>query len=68
MRRGHSESRPLCGGISLFVAPGAEADDFKVNTGADVALNGCTKNDCSVREAIIAANKNKGKDTVILQI
>ena len=53
--------------IALLTASGAEADDFKVNTGADLAPNGCTKNDCSVREAIIAANKNNGKDTVILR-
>ena len=49
------------------VAPAASAETFKVNTGADLAPNGCTKNDCSVREAIIAANKNGGPDTVVLK-
>jgi hypothetical protein len=53
--------------VVLVAAPGAAADTFKVNTGADLAPNGCTKADCSVREAIIAANTNKGKDEVILR-
>ncbi len=53
--------------IALLTASGADADTLKVNTGADLALNGCTKDDCSVREAIIAANRHKGKDTVVLR-
>jgi len=53
--------------VLLVVAPGAGADTFKVNTGADLAPNGCTKDDCSVREAIIAANRSEGKDTVVLR-
>jgi CSLREA domain-containing protein len=53
--------------VVLLAAPSAAADTFKVNTGADLAPNGCTKGDCSVREAIIAANKHKGKDTVVLR-
>lgn len=50
-----------------FAVPSAGADSFKVNTGADLAPDGCTTQDCSVREAVIAANKNNGKDTIILR-
>jgi len=53
--------------LALAAAPAAVADTFKVNTDGDLAPNGCTKDDCSVREAIIAANKNDGKDTVVLR-
>jgi hypothetical protein len=53
--------------VALVTASGAHAATFRVNTGADLAPNGCTKDDCSVREAIIAANKHKGKDTVVLR-
>ena len=53
--------------VAVVAAPGAAADTFKVNTGADLAPNGCTKDDCSVREAILAANRHKGKDTVVLR-
>jgi hypothetical protein len=58
---------PAAIAVVLLAAPSAAADTFKVNTGADLAPNGCTKGDCSVREAIIAANKHKGKDTVVLR-
>ena len=68
MRRGFIRKAVLsAAAISLFAAPGADANDFKVNTGADLAPGKCSKQDCSLREAIIAANKHNGKDTVILR-
>ncbi|MDX6588591.1 MAG: hypothetical protein QOI31_3064 [Solirubrobacterales bacterium] len=68
MRRGFiQKSGPLAVAIALSSAPGAGADTFKVNTGADLPPNKCSQQDCSLREAVIAANKNDGKDTIVLR-
>ncbi len=52
---------------SLAMAAGAGAKTFRVTQHADPAPNGCTKHDCSLREAISAANANPGADIVGLR-
>jgi len=47
-------------------APGAAGETFVVTKLSDPAPNGCKKNDCSLREAIIRANSRAGADTVVL--
>jgi CSLREA domain-containing protein len=51
--------------IALAVAAPAAATDFVVTKTADTADGTCNA-DCSLREAIIAANNNPGPDRVIL--
>lgn len=53
--------------LLAVIATGASAETFKVTTGADLAPGKCTAGDCSLREAVIKANKHKGKDTVVLR-
>ena len=53
-------------GLSLaFVAP-AGANTFKVNTRADHKPKACNSSDCTLREAVRAANSRNGKDKVVL--
>ena len=52
--------------IALAVlASGASAFTFKPNKLNDHAPNGCTKKDCTLREAINKANSTPGKDLVV---
>lgn len=55
------------GALAGYAAPGV-ADDFTVTTTADRAngLGTCQSGDCSLREAIIAANLTAGADTITL--
>lgn len=48
-----------------FTAP-SMADDFAVTTTSDRNNGACQGGDCSLREAIIAANLNPGADTISL--
>jgi CSLREA domain-containing protein len=48
----------------LAVAPTLEGTDFHVNKTADTADGSCTVADCSLREAIIAANSASDADTI----
>lgn len=45
----------------------ALAKTYKPNKKSDHAPNGCTKADCTLREAITAANDHDGPDTVIVR-
>jgi CSLREA domain-containing protein len=51
---------------SLALAAPAAAKTYEVNKRADHAPNGCKKKDCTLREAIIAANAHSGRDRVSL--
>jgi CSLREA domain-containing protein len=53
-------------GAAAFLAPGAQAADmtFQVNTTNDTAPGACDLADCTLREAINAANANDGNDTI----
>jgi len=46
--------------------PTAYAASYTVTRGDDPAPVGCTPTDCSLREAVIAANANPGPDTITL--
>src|SRR5688572_19999473 len=49
------------------LAPAAAAKTFKVTTGADHEPDGCTAADCTLREALIAANRRAGADVIVLR-
>lgn len=49
----------------LFIQP-SQAATFTVTRTGDPAPNGCRPNDCSLREAVIAANNSPGSDTIKL--
>lgn len=44
----------------------AQAATFEVTRTNDPAPNGCKKRDCSLREAVIAANNRNGADAIVL--
>lgn len=50
----------------LGFATGAEAKTFKVTRGNDPNPGKCAKKDCSLREAVLAANASGGADKVVL--
>jgi CSLREA domain-containing protein len=57
----------LIAGVGLFVAvPEARAATLGVTRADDPPPNGCKAGDCSLREAIIAANTNPDADTITL--
>ena len=52
---------------ALLVLPaGAQGEAFKPNKKSDHAPNGCTKKDCTLREAVIDANATPEKDSITL--
>ncbi len=51
---------------SIALAPHASAKTFVVTKLGDPQPNGCTRPDCSLREAVIAANDRPGADRVEL--
>lgn len=53
--------------LAALLAPGAIAKTFKPNTRADHAPNGCNRQDCTLREAVIASNERAGKDKIVLR-
>jgi hypothetical protein len=57
---------PLTLVLAALMATSADARSYVVNVRTDHAPNGCTAADCTLREAVIAANKRKGADTVVL--
>jgi CSLREA domain-containing protein len=57
---------PCALALALALAAGAEARTYTVNTRTDPKPNGCTADDCTLREAIIAANRRAGADTILL--
>jgi len=50
----------------LLGASAAEARTYTVNDRTDHAPDGCTRADCTLREAVIAINARKGPDTIVL--
>ncbi len=52
--------------LAAVAAPTASADFYPVTKHGDHAPDGCTKSDCTLREAIRAANANPGKDRILL--
>lgn len=52
---------------SLAVAGGASARTFEVNRVADPVPDGCTRAECTLREAILAANARPGADEVVVR-
>jgi predicted outer membrane repeat protein len=64
----------LIGWVTLTVcavlaaaAPAAPAKTVKANKLTDHAPNGCTKKDCTFREAVLAANDTAAKDKIVLR-
>jgi fibronectin-binding autotransporter adhesin len=51
----------------LAAASAAEASTFEVTREDDPAPAGCTAADCSLREAVIAANASPGRDTILVE-
>lgn len=49
-------------------APAASATTYTVNSSADPGDGVCTGIDCTLREAIEAANANPGKDTILFEM
>ena len=56
----------LAAGIVAASAPVAQARTFVVTRSNDPVPDGCRRNDCSLREAVIAANNRAGLDTIEL--
>lgn len=54
------------GAFATF-ASNASANTYTPNTTGDHPANGCTPSDCTVREALDAANAHAGADTIVLQ-
>jgi predicted outer membrane repeat protein len=55
----------VCG--LLIVAPAAWANTYTPTRFGDPHPDGCMKGDCSLREAVIAANNHAGTDAIVLQ-
>jgi len=51
---------------ALLLAPAAAGKTFVVNKRGDHPPNGCTKKDCTLREAVIRANNRPGADRIEL--
>jgi CSLREA domain-containing protein len=51
---------------ALVTAAAAGAKTYEVNKRSDHAPNGCKKKDCTLREAVLAANARSGPDRIVL--
>lgn len=51
----------------LALSASAQANTYRPNKLGDHAPNGCTRNDCTLREAITRANDHAGLDTIVLR-
>ncbi|MEA2600909.1 MAG: hypothetical protein QOF89_1901 [Acidobacteriota bacterium] len=56
----------IAAAVSLAVASTAQAAVFVPNKTTDSADGACTPQDCSLREAILAANQSPGDDVILL--
>ncbi|MDX6585629.1 MAG: hypothetical protein QOI31_102 [Solirubrobacterales bacterium] len=63
---GHRELGAVVALVVLATAAPAAANTFEVTEPDDSAPGNCSNNDCTLREAILAANDRAGNDTVIL--
>jgi hypothetical protein len=52
--------------VVLAAVPAAQARTYERNARDDAKPNGCTAEDCTLREAVIAANGHGGADTIVL--
>jgi trimeric autotransporter adhesin len=52
--------------LLLLGAGSAQASTYVVNLETDNKPGACTKKDCTLREAVMAANKHPGADTIVL--
>ena len=52
--------------VLLLGAGSAQASTYVVNLQTDNKPGACTKKDCTLREAVMAANKHGGADTIVL--
>ncbi len=52
---------------ALVAAPAAPARTFEVSKLGDHQPGACTRSDCTLREAVIAANTRRGADTILLR-
>ena len=60
--------KSLLGVLALMLvgASGAQARTYTVNNRTDPKPGACTPSQCTLREAVIAANKRRGADTIVL--
>jgi CSLREA domain-containing protein len=59
--------RALPCALALLLLPAAaQARTYKVTTNTDQKPDACTPAECTLREAVIAANRHKGADTIVL--
>ena len=56
----------VCVGLAS-PAPGADAAELRVSTGADTPPGSCAPGSCTLREAILAANADPGEDVIVLR-
>ena len=54
-------------GLALAESHAARADTLRVTRTDDPAPNGCSPRNCSLREAVIAANRAAGRDEIVLR-
>jgi hypothetical protein len=52
--------------LALLGASAAQARTYEVTARTDHKPDGCAATECTLREAVIAANKHKGADTIVL--
>jgi hypothetical protein len=52
--------------LLLLGATGAQAHTYVVTLQTDNKPGACTKSDCTLREAVMAADKHRGADTILL--
>jgi CSLREA domain-containing protein len=52
--------------LVLVGAPAAHAGTYEVTKRTDHKPDGCSATDCTLREAVIAANAHRGADTIVL--
>jgi hypothetical protein len=52
--------------LLFALAPQARANVYAPNKLGDHAPNGCTQQDCTLREAVLRANAHAGADTIVL--
>ncbi len=63
---GKARAIAVVGLASLALAAPAAAKTYEVTKCGDPTPNGCKKKDCSLREAVIAANGHPGPDKIAL--
>jgi hypothetical protein len=52
--------------LLLVTASAAQAREYEVTERTDHKPDGCSATDCTLREAVIAANAHRGADTIVL--